>query len=170
VHASQATQTALDAAKIPVPAELQNGALMEKYQNAMKEADAAYKQADELLQSVTDGAAELDADKAAQAGARAQRIYTLYRWSILSADMGDNEAARAHMESARNEIANAIGNNTRLPALPAELQAIADAAAKPTDGQPTTEETTPGTQPTGDQPPVEQPATEPATPPAGGPG
>lgn len=177
IKAAEAARTALEAAKLPVPAPLQNGALMEKYTTAMKEADAAYKEADDLLDSVVKGNAELDNDRAAVAAARPQRLYGLYRWAGLAADMGDAEAAKAHMESAKNEIADAVSQQVRLPRLPQELQAMVDEATKASATPPATPpaetpEATPPTQPAegGDQaqPPVE--ATPTNTPPGGGPG
>lgn len=129
LYASQAAQTALPAAGVPVPGELQNGTA-DKVKTAMREADEAYKAADELLESIVTGATELDSDKAVASSARVSRIYTLYRWSILSADLGETEAARTHMESARNLVADAISNDVRLPRLPPELQKMVDEAPR----------------------------------------
>jgi hypothetical protein len=144
LHAAQAAQASLPAAGATVPPELTNGTV-EKMQTALKEADAAFKAADELLETVRTGSAQLDADRAAASAARVSRIFGLYRWSILSADLGDNDAARAHMDNARNLVADAIASNVRLPPLPPELQKIVDDAPKPgADAPPTTE---PGTQP-----------------------
>lgn len=168
IKSAEAVRTALEAAGLPVPAPLQNGALMEKYTTAMKEADAAYKEADDLLDSVVKGNAELEADRGAVASARPQRLYGLYRWSVLAADMGDTEAAKAHLESAKNEIADAVNQQVRLPRLPPELQAMLDEAVKasaPPPAPPASETPAPE-----GQPPVEPEAkpaegAEPAPPP-----
>jgi hypothetical protein len=156
--AAEAARTALEAAKLPVPEPLQNGAMMEKYTTAVKEADAAYKQADDLLASVIEGNATLENDRAAVAGARPQRLFGLYRWSILANDMGDPEAAKAHMETAKNQISDAVSNQVRLPRLPDELQAMVDAAAKPAGDGATT---TPAPSPDEGAAPPTDPATQP---------
>jgi hypothetical protein len=191
--------SALQGSGLNAPETLNDGQVQSQYEQALKEADEAFKAADELLDTVLQSGQTTDAEKAAGNTARISRIYGLYRWAGIAAEMGASDQAKAHMELARSIVTDMAANGTPIPQLPPELAAVA-AAAKPAPETPTTAESTPapgdqpaeqpaGDQPAGDQPPaqpdgnapVEQPTEKPAeTPPtdqpppaepgAGGPG
>lgn len=189
----------LATAGVNVPEALNNSAIQGQYEQALKEADEAYKAADELYANVLEAGQNTDAEKAAAEAAKVARVFELYAWSILAADMNAPDQAKAHMDLAKSIVTDAATNGTRFPALPAELATAlpvkapsdappsdggtaqpdgatppADGATPPADGAtPPAEGTPPAENPPAEgAPPVEQPPTEnpPQTPPGGGPG
>jgi hypothetical protein len=150
----------LEAAGLQMPDALQAPNLERDREQTLTAANEAYKEADELLQNITEGQAQPEVQNAAYVA----RILTLYGWSQLNRANGDERGAQERLELAR-EIKNAATERQiALPALPEGLggaPATAPAAADPA--------TAPATAPATDAPadaPAAAPTDAPAAPPA----
>jgi len=154
--------SAMQGTGIAPPESLVDTQIQAQYEQAVKEADEAYKSADELLDTVLQSGQATDVEKAAFESAQISRVYGLYRWSQLTADMGAADQSKQHLDLARSIVTDMASTGAMMPKLPPEL-ASAAMVAKPTPEGPAPSGDQTATQPTGDQPPttdassVEQP-------------
>ncbi|HRK31440.1 MAG TPA: hypothetical protein PLD59_10210 [Tepidisphaeraceae bacterium] len=167
--------SAMQGSGIELPESLSDSQLQGSYEQALKEADDAYRSADEILENVMSAGQTTAAEKSAASTATISRIYGLYRWASVSMDMGASDQAKQHMDLARSIVTDMAVNGERIPTLPPELAAIAAEAKPPPEpaapaespeapeGEPPAApgaEAMPGETPEVEQPAADQPSTE----------
>jgi hypothetical protein len=130
----------LTAAQLTVPPKLDDadGSIALQMKNSLTSADESYKNATELLSSISEGIGAPEQKSAAQV----QLIFAQYGWASLLAAQGDAQKSAEHINYARNAVAAATTDGATLPSLPAEL--MEPAAGGTTPGAPSS---TPGTAP-----------------------
>ena len=137
-------QPILEAAGLTVPDELQATNVEREREQRLTDANASYKEADELLQNITEGQAQ----ESVQNAAYVARLLTLYAWSQLNRQSGDTQGAQERLELAQQVKNTLVERQIPLPALPEAL-----GGAHPATAPATAPAETPATAPaSGDQP------------------
>jgi len=115
-------------AKLTMPASFTDSEsdISKDLDEGRKQADASYKESDDLLENVTSGTAAKDQHAAAQI----VDIFTQYAWSLLAASVGDAQSAETHLNAAKAARDAAIDAGSVVTNLPPEL-AIAAKSATP---------------------------------------
>jgi hypothetical protein len=129
----------IDRAGASVPAELLPSGLDKQAADALKQADEAFKSANELLDNVVNGASPPQVKDAATI----EKVLTLYGLAQVEKMSGDATAAKGHLDEAIALRNNAVTEGKHVPAMAAELgpPPLPPGAAEPTTA-PTTEPTT----------------------------
>jgi hypothetical protein len=141
-------QPILEAAGLTVPDELQAPNVEREREQRLTDANAAYKEADELLQNITEGQATQDVQNASYVA----RILTLYGWSQLNRQSGDTQGAQERLELAQQVKSTAVERQIALPALPEGLGGAAPATAAATAPATAPADASAEPAPPGDQP------------------
>ena len=129
-------KTALDGTGLRMPSQITDeGVLSKERDDAIKAAEAAYKDADGLLEAIDQALTSQDLKTTAQLS----RAINYYEWAQLARLEGKTEDAKKYLASARTQRDQAAERNPAIPAMPTELGPV----PKP---QPATEEA-PATQP-----------------------
>jgi len=130
---------ALSAASLTAPSTIKAGSLDDELGEAKKKAEAAFDDADQLLDDAQKAPSTGPLAKTAQAEAQAVQLVELYSHAKFSDAMGDKKGAQDYLSRSRQVRDDAIAANVPLATLPPELApAVATGAAAAAEAHPAT--------------------------------